>query len=275
MRFSHPFALLVLCTSLLIIFTPISPVKAITAASVPSSYFYSFNAAGTLIEAGSDSTSRSGYWWLSSGGKMPIQNSVGKTVQGSLPTTDPWRVLYNKNNPLDTDNGYHPQNIFRLVSRSQWDDVRIEAKYKINRDNFSASPNRNASNGLLLMSRYKDQNSLYYAGVRVDGKAIIKKKKDGAYTTLAEKTVFPGSYSIEGNVNLIPHNTWLSLRSDTITNTDGSVTVRLYMRKAGEIAFTKILEAKDNSNPITGAGYAGIRTDFMDVEFDSFQAIDL
>lgn len=275
MRLPHQLALLVLCVSLLVIFTPISSVSAVAAKLVPSSYFYSFNADGDLIEASSASESRSGYWWLSSGGKMPIAHSLGKTVQGSLASNDPWRTLYSKNNPLDTDNGYHPQNIFRLVSRNQWNNVRLEAKYLINRDNFSASPNRNQSNGLLLMSRYKDQYSLYYAGVRVDGKAIIKKKKDGVYTTLAEKTVFPGSYSIDGKVNLIPHGTWLSLRSDTITNADASVTVRLYMKKSGETAFTKILEAKDASNPITGAGFAGIRTDFMDVEFDSFQAIAL
>ena len=36
-------------------------------------------------------------------------------------------------------------------------------------DHFSTSPNRNSSNGVLLMSRYSDSgDTLYYAGMRVD-----------------------------------------------------------------------------------------------------------
>lgn len=270
---SYALTTAVLFAAQIIIFMPLSPAHAITALSV-SSLNYQFSVDGTLKEAGSMRESWSPYWWLSSGGYMILDNGVGMTQQGSAASTDTMRKLYASSNPLDTDNGTHPQNIFRLVSRSTWENVRVESSFKINKDNFSESPNRNQSNGLLHMVRYKDQYNLYYAGVRVDGKAIIKKKKNGVYTTLAEKQIFPGSYSIAGDVNLLPHGSWLFLRSETVTNTDGSVTVRFYVKKPGESGFTKVLEAKDTS-PITGSGHVGIRTDFMDVEFDNFKATKL
>lgn len=225
------------------------------------------------METGSMSDSSSPYWWVNSGALLIIADGVGKTYAGAMPSSDQWNILYRASSSSDTDNGTHPQNLFRLVSRSIWNNVRVESDYKINHDNFSSSPNRNQSNGLLLMSRYQDAGqTLYYAGIRVDGHAVLKKKYKGTYTTLAEKTVFPGTYSIASNVNLLPHNSWVTLRSETVTNSDGSVTVRLFMKKAGETAFTKLLEAKDTSSPITGDGYIGIRTDFMDVEFDNVRA---
>lgn len=257
-------------------FMPLSFAQAVTAKAVSSNYLYTFNTDGTLVESGSAGESTSGYWWLNSGGYLHLRDGIGSTVQGSLSATDTLLKLYRTANALDTDSGTHPQNLFRLISRSSWKNVQVESMYNITRDNFSLSPNRNQSNGLLLMSRYQDGgDTLYYAGVRVDGKAIIKKKKNGTYTTLAEKTVFPGTYAISSNVNLIPHNEWITLRTDTVTNSDGSVTVRLYMKRSNENGFTKILEARDSSNPITTAGNIGIRTDFMDVSFENFRALAL
>jgi hypothetical protein len=277
---SHPHARLliglVLSVSVLAAFMPFSPVEAGTAASVSSPFLYTFNADGTLVEAGSSADSSSPYWWLNSGGYMVIDNGVGKTYQGSLPVTNIWNSLYRSSSGSDTDNGTHPQNLFRLVSRSSWQNVRVEAAYKINKDNFSASSNRNASNGLLLMSRYGDSGqTLYYAGVRVDGAAVIKKKYKGAYTTLAQKQIFPGTYVEGGRVNLLPHGKWITLRSETVNNSDGSVTIRLSMKKDGENAFTKLLEVKDTSSPISAAGYVGLRTDFMDVEFENLKTTKL
>jgi hypothetical protein len=249
-----------------------------TAAAVISSpYIYSFNVGGVLNEADSMEHSSSPYWWLNSGGLLTIHGGVGETVQGSLSTLDRWRLMYAKNNPVDTDNGYHPQNLFRLVSRSTWNNVSAEARYMIVHDNFSASPNHNASNGLLLMTRYKSGQTLYYAGIRVDGMAVIKKKYEGTYYTMAEEKVFPGTYQgSREDINLIPHNVWISLRSLTTTGLDGSVTVNLYMQEENQDDWTLLLSAKDtgqygNTPPIIGAGYVGIRTDFMDVKFDSMR----
>ncbi|MBI5456340.1 hypothetical protein HY969_01235 [Candidatus Kaiserbacteria bacterium] len=251
-----------------------------SAATISTPLLYTFNIDGSVPESSSMGSSWSPYWWVNSGGYLQIKNEVGQTVQGSLSLTDPWRLLYLSSNPVDTDNGVHPQNIFRLLTRSSWQDPRLQATFYITRDNFSSSPNRNASNGILFMSRYKDGNTLYYAGIRVDGTAVIKKKYNSTYYTMAQKKVFDGSYSEGGKNNLLPHNAWFHIRSDTVTNADGTVSVRLYLRKPNEQSLTKILEAKDSGNfggtpPITQAGYTGIRTDFMDVRFDSFVAMEL
>jgi len=243
-------------------------------------FLYSFTINGILNEAGSEAQTTSPYWWLNSGGKLILKDGIGMTVQGSLPIQDLWRVLYAKNNSLDTDLGYHPQNLFRLVSRNSWKNPRVEANFYIAADNLSASPNRNQSNGLLLFSEYQDSSTLYYEGIRVDGTAVIKKKYKGTYYTMAQKQIFPGTYNLVTNPNLLPHNEWISLRAETV-NASGTTTIRLYMRRAGETAWTQLLSATDNGSQygntpvIDGSNRVGIRTDFMDVWFDNFQAQEL
>ncbi len=250
----------------------------IPAAAVNSTFIYSFNTPGILEEAGSMDESTSPYWWLNSGGQLLIRGNLGSTMFGIAPQGSRWQKAYASAASVDTDQGAHPQNLFRLITRSSWTSVRQEGKFLVARDTMSASPNRNASNGLLLMSRYKDAGqTLYYAGIRVDGTAVIKKKYRGTYYTMAQKEAFPGLYVKDGaDINLLPHNEWIRLRSDTVNNADGSVTVRLYIEGAGETQWTLLLEAADEGQygstaPIRGAGYAGIRTDFMDVKFESYQ----
>jgi hypothetical protein len=245
---------------------------------LPSPFLFTFNSAGTLQEAGSALESTSPYFWLNSGGKLVINGANGTTIEGDLPVGDKWHTLYATSNPLDTDNGLHPQNLFRLVTKSSWENTSASADFKIDKDNLSTSPNRNASNGLLLMSRYaSDGQTLYYAGIRVDGTAVIKKKYHGVYYTMAQKQIFPGTYNASTSPNLLPHGEWISLKSDTVTNADGSVTVTLSMKRAGETAWTKLLTSTDTGTnfggtpPITGLSLAGIRTDFMDVEFDNYR----
>lgn len=233
-----------------------------------SPFTYSFHVDEVLEESESPTTSPSTYWWLDSGGRLTIEDNVGKTIQGSLPANDRWRREYSRTNAEDTGNGRYPQNVFRLLTQSEWENVSMEARFNIVRDNATRSPNRSESNGLLLMSRYQDGDNLYYAGVRVDGHAVIKKKVDGAYITLAEKSVFNGKY--DGANNLIPRE-WIALKSETRT-VGGAVEIRLYMKRAGETAWTELLSVRDTSNPILGLGHLGLRTDFMDVEFDDFRA---
>ncbi len=244
---------------------------------VGSTFNYLFNSVGDLSETGSMVDSTSPYWWLNSGGRLSINGTYGATIKGATSATDPWRLAYAANNPVDTDQGAHPQNLFRLVTKSTWQNVSAQAQFMISSDHFSSSPNRNASNGLLLMNRYADQGqTLYYTGIRVDGTAVIKKKYKGTYYTMAQKAVFPGTYGTPAsNHNLLPHNEWVSLKSEVVNNANGGVTVDLYMKRANETSWTKLLEATDNGQyggtaPITAAGYEGIRTDFMDVEFNNY-----
>lgn len=265
-------------------FIPDSSQRASAAATVTSPFEYDFAIDGVLVEAGSPDESTSPYWWLDAGGRFFIEDGLGKTIMGSLDVLDEWRIRYRLSNSLDTENGYAPQNLFRLLTRSSWDNVRVSADFRIIRDNLADSPNRNESNGLLLMSRYQDGDTLYYAGVRVDGHAVIKKKFNGTYYTMAEKNIFATAsttYDRNTQANLLPQNEWIGLRNETVTARNGSVTVKLFMKKEGETRWTELLRATDNgekyasTTPITGSHPIGLRTDFMDVEFDNFRAEEI
>jgi hypothetical protein len=245
-----------------------------TATPAGQSFGDSFNTDGAIEETGAMSQSSSPNWWMNSGGRLTKSGGYGHTVQGDLPEADYWRRLYAQNNPLDTDDGYHPQNLFRFVLRSRWRNFDQLVYFRINRVNMSVSPNRNASNGVLLFNRYQDGQTLYYAGVRVDGAAVIKKKLAGVYTTLAYGGIFPGygTFDVTNNPNLIPENQWIGLRTMVTTNADGSVEVQLLVDQGG--GWNVVLDAVDTGAsagpPITADGYAGIRTDFMDADFESY-----
>ncbi|OGI26467.1 MAG: hypothetical protein A3J76_00765 [Candidatus Moranbacteria bacterium RBG_13_45_13] len=224
------------------------------------------------------SESASADWWVNSGGLMTVENGVGKTVQGDLSSDSKWYQKYESSNPADTDGGMHPQNIFRLVARSKWKNFRQQAYFKINAINRSESENRNESNGLLLMSRYEDGDNLYYAGVRVDGAAVIKKKYDEDYYTLSEKKIFAGEeYKRDSNPNLLPVREWIGLRSEFRNTDDGDVEIKLYVSKGKnenwKLALTVVDDGrkKFGENILSDEGYAGIRTDFMDVEFSDYK----
>ncbi|HSE56474.1 MAG TPA: hypothetical protein VLB02_00065 [Candidatus Paceibacterota bacterium] len=246
--------------------------------SIPSLFNYSFSSTGTLYESGSLLGSTSPYWWVNSGAKLSIDAGTGKTVQGSLPTNDKWRTIYASANPVDTDNGYHPQNIFRLVSKGTWHNFRQQAYFSINQDELSESPNRNASNGLLLFNRYQDSDNLYYTGIRVDGTAVIKKKQAGKYITLAQKPIIAGTYDRAKNPNLLPKSKWIGLRSEVVT-TNGVVQIKLYtdIGKTGvwTLAAQTVDDGKTYGPIIDSKSSAGIRTDFMDVAFDDYKIEEL
>jgi len=229
-----------------------------------TSLSYAFDAGG-MIQETEQQDARNPDWWLNSGGSFVITEGTGKTIQGELLPLHRWRLAYLFTNPVDTDNGYHPQNVFRLVSRNVWMNPQMSVSFRIVRDNLTDSPNRNESNGVFLMNRYIDGDNLYYAGIRVDGTAVIKKKYHGVYRTLAQAPLFAGSYGRDAMPNLLPHSEWIELTSRTMDDPDGSVVIDLFMRRAGETEPSLILKAAD-TDPILGKAAVGIRTDFMDVE---------
>jgi hypothetical protein len=250
---------------------PTSRALATPPAPVSSPFFYGFDVTGSLDEAPSMGQSWSPYFWVSSGGRFYL-DGAGATVHGALPAYDYWRLAYAASNPVDTDNGYHPQNIFRLVTRSRWGSFRQQVYFRINADRLSTSPNRNASNGVLLFNRYQDQDNLYYTGIRVDGYAVIKKKKGGSYYTLASSKVFPGTYDRASKPNLLPKNVWMGITSETINKPDGTVRIRFHVNP-GNGVWTLVFDKIDGGvggAPFTQSGYAGMRTDFMDVEFENY-----
>jgi len=241
-------------------------------------FHYAFKNDGVTPERHPMEKSSSPYWWVNSGAYMYLKNGEGMTVQGELPALDPRRISYAKEDPIETDGGYHPQNIFRLIFRTSWGNIRQEMYVRANAYNLSASPERAASNGMLLFSRYSDAGDLYYAGVRVDGAAIIKKKIGGTYHTMREvRGYFPGAaYDRTTNPNLLPIGTWIGLRTETVDLPGGSVSLKLFTDVGRTGAWKLAAEAIDDGvtyggPALTQPGRTGLRTDFMDASFDDYR----
>ncbi|MDQ2932914.1 MAG: hypothetical protein M3Q80_00845 [bacterium] len=219
----------------------------------------------------SDSTD----FWLNSGAVFYEQKEYSRTLHGDLSAYSRWRLLYNSSNPVDTDNGYHPQNVFRLITRIPKQNASQQMYFMVTHDNLSASPNRNESNGVFLLNRYKDGNNLYYVGIRVDGTAVIKKKSSGIYHTLAQTSLFEGDrYNKNINPNLIPKNKWIGIRTEVENISSNAVNIQMYVDKNNTGDWKEILEAVDTSSSdvpaFLNAGFGGIRTDFMDILFKEY-----
>jgi hypothetical protein len=246
-----------------------------------SVFYETFGKKCSLSESESMQKSSSADWWLNSGGQMACRKGVGWTVQKSLSSGSKWRKLYKKTNSEDTDDGKHPQNIFRLITKSEWQNFSQEASFRIKKFNLSDSPNRNESNGLLLMSRYQDSNNLYYAGVRVDGYVVIKKKIKGEYYTLAYNRYYSRkeySRQSKSRSHLLPKNKWIGLKTEIQNVGGGKVEIKLYIKQKKNWVLAAEAQdepGKNGEDVISDEGYAGIRTDFMDVEFDKFRITDL
>lgn len=239
-----------------------------------------FNENEVIEESGSMSESSNQDWWLNSGAFFIKKDRVGKTLFNGIGTDSKWQKAYLQYNATDTDDGYHPQNIFRLITKSKWYNFQQEVYFKINKINLSQSGERDASNGVLLFNRYQNSNNLYYAGIRVDGSAVIKKKINGTYYTLAQKSFYytDTPYNRDTNPNLIPEKKWIGLRSEIKTNADGTINIKIFIDKDKTSVWALAAEATDDGKsyggaPILNEGYAGIRTDFMDVEFDNYGII--
>jgi hypothetical protein len=243
-------------------------------------YSEKFGKEYSVEESGKRSESSSKNWWVNSGGRLIVSHGAGKTILGDLPASDKWHKAYKKSNPKDTDNGQHPQNIFRLVGREKFKNFSQEVFFRIRKINMSSSDNRNESNGFLLFNRYQNGDDLYYAGLRVDGYAVIKKKIDGDYFTLDSKKIFSGGeYDRDANPNLLPINKWMGIRSAVETNKDGDVEIGLYWKKRKNKGKWKLvahyIDKGKKGDKIEDEGYGGIRTDFMDVEFDNYKIKEL
>lgn len=235
-----------------------------------------FDFIGQLEESNKPENSKSRNWWLNSGGLVFHKNGSIKTIQGSIEPENRWFKAYLKSTPIETDGGSHPQNIFRLVNKNNLQNIRQQAYFKINKTIMSNSPNRNESNGFLFFNRYVDGDNLYYTGIRVDGTSIIKKKKNGTYYTLDQKTVFEGNYEKTSKPNLLPENKWIGIKSEVQNLNFKDVLIKVFIEKNSDGNWEQIAEAIDDGKTFDGAsfinaGSPGIRTDFMDIEFKDYK----
>ncbi|MBI2098171.1 MAG: hypothetical protein HYT49_00710 [Candidatus Wildermuthbacteria bacterium] len=228
-------------------------------------------------EAGSMEESSNEEWWVNSGAYIIKTEAGFKTIQDELSPFSRWRVRYFFSNAVDTDSGYHPQNIFRLVRKTMWENGDQTVYARIVKLHMSESPERDAWSGVFLFLRYKDQDNLYYAGLRQDGAAVIKKKIGGIYYTLAYTPFFYlgiTPYNRDSTPNLIPGMRWIGLRTVAKTEENGIVSIRLLVQKEEKEGWKTALEAVDDGKtyggPALEKGYGGIRSDFMDVEFRDY-----
>ncbi len=249
----------------------------LTPAPAPlTSFTDTFATTGTIEETNSPSLSKSARWWVNSGAYLYTANQQARTVTGDLSSDDRWLGIYASSNPEDTDSGTHPQNIFRLVQKDTWQNFSQEVYYTVTAIHSSTSVNRNASNGLFLFNRYQNGDNLYYVGLRVDGNAVIKKKYNGTYYTMASTKVFPGTYNRDTNPNLLPLNTQIGIRSVVTNTSNGSVSIKMYTDIGNTSTWKLTLETTDTAGTygsavISTGGFAGIRTDFLDAIFERYK----
>ncbi len=232
-----------------------------------------------IAETGKQKDALDPAWWLSSGARVHRTGKTVTTVQGKLADTDQFRLLYAASNPIDTDNGYRPQNILRLVTRAKFKNFNQQVFFNINQINTSKSLNRNQSNGVFFFNRYQDSNNIYYVGIRVDGSAVVKKKLNGRYYLLKSVAVYPGRYNRETLPNLLPIKRRIGIKTVIVNKANNNVDIKMYLNdnQLGS-GWTKVLQIEDTGadvERILKRGYAGIRSDFMDVSFDSYEAIEI
>ncbi|MGB0757438.1 MAG: hypothetical protein ACPGO5_03205 [Patescibacteria group bacterium] len=237
-------------------------------------YYNSFNGNYTIEESGTIFTSDDPDWSLSSGAYFYASDGVGSTIQGPLQSTDHWFDIYKESNSRDTDGGYFPQNIFRLVLLKQFTNFEQQSYFYITENNNSESWYRNGSNGLLFFNRYHDADNLYYVGIRVDGGVTIKKKVGGTYYDIAYNKIFEGEYDRGSNPSLLPTNKWIGLKSEVTNIDDNQVLIRVFVDLDRSGNWILVSEGVDDGISFGGevlkGGFAGIRTDFMDVQFDDY-----
>lgn len=248
---------------------------AVMSKSVTLPFSYDFHVDGTLNETTDQISSWSPYWWVASGGSLIISSGTGKTTSGNLPASNPMNKLYAMKNPVATDLGIHPQNVFQMFLRQQELNPSVQVYVKENKDNLSNPENRHPWNGVSLIGNYSNNSTYYYAGIRSDGGVVIKKRVNGVYQTLAYKKIFSGTYNETTNPNLIPKDTWIGLRMDISNNAAGNPKLALYLDQGNTGVWQLVAEATDDPSkygaPIMATGLVGIQTDFLDAEFDNFK----
>ncbi|MEA2715577.1 MAG: hypothetical protein QOG91_605 [Candidatus Parcubacteria bacterium] len=249
----------------------------LTPALMGTPFLYDFSTGGTISQPGA-SGSANAYWWVISGGGLFQTGGVGTTFQGMAPATNYWRIYYATQSPVLTDTGTHPQNIFAMLLRQSYLDISEDIYVRKNADNLANAVNKQAYNGVSLYLRYTNYANFYYVGIRCDGNAIIKKRVNGIYQTMASKKVLPGTYDLTTSPDLIPTGVWIGLRAAVATQSSGIPKVSLSLDIGRTGLWTLAIETLDDpvkyGPKVASAGMVGIRTDLMDMSFDDFSLAD-
>ena len=233
----------------------------------------------TLTESTSSTNSPDANLWLKSGGKLTIADGRALSLQGSLSANDPLRLAYAQKANIESDNGFHPQNIFQLNTKKVWLNSSAEVDVKITSLNFFNLNNSHPWNGISLISRFTDDNNYYYSSWRVDGYLTIKKKSAGKHYTLIQKKIYDGTYDPAVNPSLLPFGKNVGLKFDTVTNANGSVTLKLYIDNDNTGNWQLATEYTDTGsiggNTLKNSGQAGILASYIDAEYSGYNISDL
>jgi hypothetical protein len=194
---------------------------------------------------------------LLAGGYATVTEDGLETIQGAVEKDDPWRSKYLRSNAMDTESGYYPQNVFRLVTVESYKDSSTEVYFNVRNFNPSTSPNKNDSNGVYILSRYTEVGNFYMAGLDMLGNAVIRKRLWGAYTTLTDAKL----------LEALPRDTLIGLRLVTETLSD-TTQLKLYVDQGEGL---KLVMEVEDTGEIIKEGYAGLRSDFMDVVYENFK----
>lgn len=214
-------------------------------------------------------------WLLNSGGYFYVKDGIGRTVFGKLSEGDKWRQAHSVRNGRDTEQGFQPQNIFRLYTKKKFRNLEQQVYFRIKKLNLTDSPERDAWSGFQFFNRAEDSNNIYYTAIRMDGNVVIKKKIGSIYHTLSTKKVYVGTHHRKEKPNLIPENTWVGFRSKVTTLPNSKhVRIEVMMDTEGNGKWKSITVALDDGSEWGSTfllpGFVGIRTDFMDVEFRDY-----
>ena len=178
--------------------------------------------------------------------------------------------------------------VFRLNSAASFGgNVKVSFSLMQLQDIHSSNCNTNDTcwHGTHIWLRYQSQFNLYYASVnRADGDVVLKRKVPCGSDN-------SGTYIVLGNY--VKHNyatgSWNSYSVTIQTNTDGSVTLKLYDDNVN--SNVPVVTGTDNGGtnpnwttscktsgaypsahyqPITASGGVGVRGDFANFEFKDF-----
>lgn len=157
--------------------------------------------------------------------------------------------------------GYTDDRVFRMVTISRddddreikWTDQTISYRAYITefQDDLPDDPIPDWA-GLHVFFRYRTSDDLYVASIRYDGKATIKKKHNGIYTTLAWMNL--DDSFLDSNTGKLKTQQWYQLKATA----DGST---LKFKLDG----TEILSATSGT---FSWGTTGIRTDYVSTYLD-------
>ena len=152
--------------------------------------------------------------------------------------------------------------VFRMTSRQgEFVDTQVDLRLK---KVGLLTTHPHDYDGVHILLRYQNEKSLYYASVsRRDNTVVIKKKvpggpsNEGTYHNLTPYVPFT-----------VPTAVWQSVRTTIRTNTNGTVTIALFINDMTTPVVVGTDSRTGGAPEITGPGKIGVRGDNCEFELD-------